>query len=401
MGSHVSFSTKDVSWQASLANSAVSAAEDVRSAVRAAKTAENAKAAASAAAYAAQSACDAGGFPSIDEARAAQTRASIAQSHAFHAAVVDHEAKAVKRRATLALAHDVKCWNVHRKREMLQACLAHARSQHEATRRAVDAWSCLRDGYIGSNAIPSTQTRKAAPQASSPSNRSRRKMKDAPPLAPVVTGLQYSVPPPANADILSADSFAELLGNSSTSGNSTPFQKSSSKRSINASGEILDYPVTAARSYDAQNESEHEEPTATIYQDSTSSNVIVAVDHNVLTNQEDDVSRIFARNSEDALNKSSSSGSGMFPFAQPVLPLVTAAPVAEISVAEENVTPEERQPPKVKEENDKMSASMQSLVDGLMTWGDQFEADDVFALPQGMAASIAFEESGGSPQGTF
>ena len=122
----------DVSWQASLANSAVSAAEDVRSAVRAAKTAENAKAAASAAAYAAQSACDAGGFPSIDEARAAQTRASIAQSHAFHAAVVDHEAKAVKRRATLALAHDVKCWNVHRKREMLKACLAHARSQHEA-----------------------------------------------------------------------------------------------------------------------------------------------------------------------------------------------------------------------------------------------------------------------------
>ena len=47
---------------------------------------------------------------------------------------------------------------------------------------------------------------------------------------------------------------------------------------------------------------------------------------------------------------------------------------------------------KTKEENEPMSASMQSLVDGLMTWGDQFEPEE-FALPQGMAASIAFEET--------
>ena len=84
---------------------------------------------------AAQTACDSGNFANIEEARAAQTRASIAQSHAIHAAVVDHEAKSVKRRAAVALAHDVKCWNVHRKRELLRSTLAYAKSQHEATRR--------------------------------------------------------------------------------------------------------------------------------------------------------------------------------------------------------------------------------------------------------------------------
>ena len=40
-----------------------------------------------------------------------------------------------------------------------------------------------------------------------------------------------------------------------------------------------------------------------------------------------------------------------------------------------------------------MSASMQSLVDGLMTWGDHFEGEDALALPTGMAASIAFESN--------
>jgi len=146
----------DISWQTILAHSAVSAAEDVRSTVRAARTAGNAKCAAASAANIAQSICDKGKFVNIDEAHAAQTRTSIAHSHAIHAAVVEHEAKTVKRRATLALAHDVKCWNVHRKREVLQICLAHAKSQHEATRRAVDAWSCLRDGFVGSTVIPST-----------------------------------------------------------------------------------------------------------------------------------------------------------------------------------------------------------------------------------------------------
>ena len=153
-----------------MAHSAVSAAEDVRSTVRAARTACNAKLAAVNAAHMAQEVCEKGQFANINEARAAQTRSSIAQSHAIHATVVEHEAKTVKRRATLALAHDVKCWNAHRKREILKICLAHAKSQHEATRRAVDAWSCLRDGFVGSTIIPSTQVWKPTKKKSVPVN---------------------------------------------------------------------------------------------------------------------------------------------------------------------------------------------------------------------------------------
>jgi hypothetical protein len=146
----------DLSWQTALGCSAVTAAEDVRATVRVSRTASSARAAASAAAFSAQTVCERSDFVNLDEARAAQTRASIAQSHAIHAAVVEHEAKVLKRRATLALANDVKTWNIHRKREMLRSCVAYARSQHEATRRNVDAWSTLRDGFIGTPMNPST-----------------------------------------------------------------------------------------------------------------------------------------------------------------------------------------------------------------------------------------------------
>lgn len=45
------------------------------------------------------------------------------------------------------------------------------------------------------------------------------------------------------------------------------------------------------------------------------------------------------------------------------------------------------------DENEVMTSSMQSLVDGLMNWGG-VDIEEDFALPTGMAASIALEESG-------
>lgn len=38
----------------------------------------------------------------------------------------------------------------------------YARSHHEATRRTVDAWSCLEDDYIVLTMIPTAQARKSA-----------------------------------------------------------------------------------------------------------------------------------------------------------------------------------------------------------------------------------------------
>jgi hypothetical protein len=284
----------------------VTAAEDVRKAVRVSRTAANAKAAASAAAFAAQGVCEAGGFASIDEARAAQTRASISQSHAIHAAVVEHEAKSVKRRAALALANDVKCWNIHRKRELLKASIAYARSQHEATRRAVDAWSSLRDGFIGSTVVPSSVDRKPAASRVEQSREERE----------------------------------------------------ARHRPLVEVGEVT------TMIYDSQ---------FTIYDNS-------------LASREDPTAK-------------------PVDFEDPawILPFATAAPIQEEDEEDEcdqfflnegrghmdaTLTCER---PNARE--DRLSASMQSLVDGLMSWGGGFDADDDhFALPAGIALGIAAEQ---------
>ena len=298
----------DISWQTSLASSAVAAAEDVRKAVRVCRTASNAKAAASSAAYAAQNACEAGGFANIDEARAAQTRASISQSHAIHAAVVEHEARTVKRRAALALANDVKCWNNHRKRELLKSCIGYARSQHEATRRGVDAWSSLRDGFIESTVIPSALERKPAAarvEITAEENEARRR--------PVVEQDEVST--------MIYDSKLTILEDSLKSGGLPIVEP------LSAADPEVSLPFVTA---DPIPEADEDVPAA---------------DH----------SAFFSNKSESEASPTS--------------------PSHETS-------------------EDKLSASMQSLVEGLMSWGGGFDAeDDHFALPAGIALGIAAEEN--------
>lgn len=303
----------DVSWQASLASSAVTAAEDVRSTVRAARTAANAKAAADSAAFAAQSACE-GEFGSIDEARANQTRASIAQSHAIHAAVVEHEANTAKRRAALALAHDVKCWNVHRKRELLRSCLSYAKSQHVATRRAVDSWSCLRDGYLGSAIVP--ESRMSAPE------------------------------PPAE---ISLGGFLDAF--------ETPPETS---------------PI---------HQQQEEEPVAQIYSEvdpgmesAIGAPTIEAVEHYILSAPPPPEEAKISDEQSKPLSAIEE---------EDHLPLVDAAPISRQESTEQETEPE-----------NVLSSSMQSLVDGLMSWGGQYDSEEDLNLPVGMATSIVLEGSG-------
>jgi len=350
----------DVSWQTALAHSAVSAAEDVRSTVRAARTASNAKFAAVNAAHMAKSVCEKGKFANINDARAAQTRASIAQSHAIHAAVVEHEAKTVKRRATLALAHDVKCWNVHRKREVLRICLDYAKSQHEATRRAVDAWSCLRDGFVGSTIIPSTQYWKSAkPEPIIVNDESEMKAtifgnvghngegrqsivavehrdlqlpsKSFPTKAAARTDdIDYSMKEELdlNVSLLFAASIPEEVEETSNSGD---------KENV----ALDDTQLMPLQSAEVSSETDHEEIE------------------------------------DDYISRSPS-----------IMPSSTSS---EVEMGDESTFE--------KENDETLTSSMQSLVDGLMNWGD-FEVEDNIALPTGMAASIALEESiafGNSP----
>lgn len=201
---------------------------------------------------------------------------------------------------------------------MLHSCMAYARSQHEATRRAVDAWSSLRDGFIGSTMIPTTDRR---------------------PMAPLPVPEPQARPPP----------------------------------------------VTEAN-----------EVTATIYEDlafggSSEHAAIVAVDHHILSAPRDTASE--DQTKTDAMIEDFQSDL--------ILPFATAAPIPEED--EETTSNYKTEGSTLREStmdrdtsasDERLSASMQSLVDGLMNWGGGFDAEeDHFALPMGMAASIALEES--------
>ena len=334
----------DISWQTALATSAVSAAEDVRSAVRAARTASNARASASSAAMKAQYACENGNFRNIDEARAAQTRSSIAQSHALHSAVVEHEAKTVKRRATLALAHDVKSWNDHRKREVLQTCLAYARSQHEATRRAVDAWSCLRDGYVGSPVIPSTQARKPPPVV-------HREDSDTEPFTSIYADdTDEGVSPTIVA--VEHDLLKQPEGSSTPPRNGSSGSEGDEILAAPSSPETLLPMAMASRIPEEEGE------------DDDSSGAIAREFGSSLHSQS-----CYSRHSSAM---GGSLGSRAFSAGSPG------------SQSRSKLDGGDDEP---------MTSSMQSLVNGLMTWGGQYDSEEDFALPTGMAASIALEES--------
>lgn len=125
--------------------------------MKASRTATRAKTAAFAAAEKAKGAyesCDSSS--SKEEVQSSQAKAFTTQSQAIHATVVEYEANLSLKRASVSLAHDVKCWNVHRRKELLQACIQFAKSQKEACKKASDAWSSMRDGLIDSEYRPLT-----------------------------------------------------------------------------------------------------------------------------------------------------------------------------------------------------------------------------------------------------
>jgi hypothetical protein len=70
----------------------------------------------------------------------------------------------------------VKSWNIHRKKELLRTCIQTAKSQQEACRKAADAWESIRKGLIYSSAYsfaelqvkPWADPKKASPMRSIP-----------------------------------------------------------------------------------------------------------------------------------------------------------------------------------------------------------------------------------------
>lgn len=394
----------DLSWQTSLASAAVAAAEDVRAAVRASRTAANARATASSAALSAQQACEKVEFATMDDARAAQTRSSIAQSHAIHAAVVEHEAKTVKRRATLALAHDVKTWNIHRKREMLRSCISYAKSQHEASRRAVDSWSSLCDGFIGTTIAPTTVDRRQVIAHTPPPSERR-----IPQIEPdEVTATIFD-----NFDDVSQPTIL-ALDNNGLSANNTDFFSMDYARSIEsrqpetflpfAEASPIPEEVEEVESHTVQNRFEAEnlcDPTMQPFTDTEIDHDLPDIAQYICQGNDNEVDNIpenVSRGSKIVDNAASGTDLAIDGKDSPLHTADLIQNVYEDVVGDliDFSKGSNRYETSISNSNEEvLSESMQSLVVGLMNWGGGFEAEEEhFALPAGMATAIALEGSG-------
>lgn len=421
-----------MSWQSSLATSAVSAAEDVRSTVRAARVAANAKAAADSAALAAQSVCDGTRFNSIDEARAAQTRASIAQSQAIHAAVVEHGANRAKRSGAMALAHDVKSWNMHRKRELLSSCLAMARSQHRAASKAVDAWSALSDGYLGSTVVPYAEEEQQAVNvdvlADTNPSRPQEQERQLPsntflrPVKPkVVQEFQheassqiYSEVSPHMESAIGAPTIRAVdhlvLSSSSTADSdeketndtvvtAMPFAFSENVGSHDPKtermhdpfgelgetrvGQSLDYPPHNTEDHDTDDSPDQENGEQSLNTPEASPpsfpKLLVAIDER-------------GEEPQDLTDKEDSGHDSK--RVEPLLDMDAFTDALDANIigndSSADVVSKSHDVPALSTEDNPLSESMQSLVDGLMTWGSQYDSQE---LHSGLAASIVLDTS--------
>ena len=375
-----------------MSTSAVSAAETVRSAVRAARTALSAKTAAESAALAAQKHCTTSSFSTPDEARAAQTKASISHSHAIHAAVIEHEAFGAKRRAAMALAHDVNCWNEHRKREMLLMLKKSALSQKEAARASRISWVGLREGMYGVTSYNDCMKEQngevllthhdldlehdSSQHAhynfeNSHSNHLMREYHCSPSLSlssnssshnhgPLRTA-QIGIVPVVHKSLAPSPLEMSLLLSPSPMEHSYSYNSSNNNNNHSISPSSIPFPNLAMKRERDIHATHALSPPSSVRTHSRqgNGNGNIVLGGNV---GRDDLSDKLTNSLESTAMAASTSQS-------------TSTSIAT-------------------EENDVMTASMQSLVDGLMSWGGRYDPQDDMSLPSGMAVSIALEESG-------
>ncbi len=154
-------------WNSALASCAVAASDEVREAVTASRTAQRAKNIAEEAAKNAEASCNSTSFVSVDEKMQAMTQASNLRSQAIYAAVVDHEALTAKRRAAVALARDVKCWNVHRKQELIKTCLQTVRSYQKIAHDSMCTWTQLKQSLLESQSVSNIVQSRTVKQSNS------------------------------------------------------------------------------------------------------------------------------------------------------------------------------------------------------------------------------------------
>lgn len=385
----------------------MAAANEVHDAVMASRTASRAKKAAETAAKNAHQICQTESFSSAEEVQQAQARASSLRGQAIHAAVVEYEAITAKRQSTLALATDVKCWNVHRKQQLMTTCLDFVKFHRKMAVQSLDAWEGLRDDLLHSSSITSIVNSSVqnycAPVSQTPDIQSSNGtgsmgFED---IAPNAKNGYF-----ANNNLDENDYSAKVLQHSYFDRNA-PLGSNKSEIEMENPGEdeaILNevassyyspgvesnsFHDTFEENFSLDNEenegisSESEQDCETKHYASNldnqgegpgTKNHLHNFEHSTET-QEDD-SFILGNTSRHDLNKSCSDQS-------------TRTEEEAIAKSEND----DKSNVHYTEIEDGMSSSMQSLVDGLMNWGGQWdEEEDHTALIDGIATSIMEEE---------
>ncbi len=340
------------------------------------------------------------------------------RSQAIHSAVVEYEALTAKRQAAVALARDVKCWNVHRKKQLVRTCLEIVRSQKKIAHETKSAWEGLRDGLQESSPISNIvhSSVKACEITKPPANVSveppvsqqygvesfndsfqgskEGTMSPIPSMAPFHHSVDYVRSPQTPDTESSYDKNFDMVSPSTTveGSGSITYNNASVSQSPECKGNFHDTFEENIPVEDGNRKLEQEEVRSDIGNDLGGTNIDteLAGDKPCTRNIE----------SEPEITEDNESENCPTHVGEPTPPspydnvdanssrLNNQILADEGAVSYSNITSLE-----VSSDNG-MTDSMQSLVDGLMNWGGQFdEEEDLAPLPQGMAASM-LEERG-------
>jgi hypothetical protein len=287
---------------------------------------------------------------------------------------VEYEAVTAKRHASMALARDVKCWNVHRKQQLIKSCLGFIKSQHRLAQNSVKIWKGLQEGLLQTSSISMIVNSSVQPIHSTQS------------LNPEVveTALQSNYTGLTEDENKKSEEDLHLSLNSYID-NPEYFQ---SKIEYNESSESHDHTLNklsfSESTYDNISSATLQRDRDGVSQSSYEADTIAkASELDVDTHD-----KISAPVEPESGIDLSENGTHLYPYDSRQSHDESADDVDSSNIGENTQVQNELD---VSIENG-MTSSMQSLVDGLMNWGGQWDDDeDHTPLPDGMAASILEE----------
>ena len=358
----------------------------------------------------------------------AQTRVEISKSHEIHAALIAHETATVKRKAAVALAYDVCQWSDHRRREMIQNCISTAKSQQRVSRNWAESWRVLKEAVVGplegeygtsvllesfkpklSDDSEYTSTSDSPSSTTSPNNYSKPSSDHLLPSSYMknesLTMGNSSANFAEEASFKCYERNLNELENSYTGGiaSSKPTEtllETSDFLQSNFTYEPSHYSKAHVSECSTTRQDGIEADTNCFSESSTPSFMKKAFSDNFLLPDHDENSSRSDIQGEDSNNPREISESYTTPdLIKRLSPQIFSQEPAQVSKSPlpllTNDTSSSREGDSFasyKKESDAMTASMQSLVEGLISWGTLFDQHDDISLPAGLAVSLAMEE---------